>query len=330
MNHKMSGKRILITGISGFVGYHFMNYLYQRGDKVEIWGVDVRMPIYDYQCYVKKMNLRITLIDLLNSEELHYIVKSFQPDYVLHLASYSSVAYSWKYPVESFTNNTNIFLNLVTVIMKECPQCRILSVGSSEEYGSVTPEQLPLKETERLNPLSPYAVARVSQEMLSQIYVKNYGLNIILTRSFNHIGPHQDTRFVVPSFIDQILKIKESGKKTGMIKTGNLSVIRDFVDVREVVEAYYMLLLNGVVGEVYNVCSGRGISLKEIMELIAQQLGVTVNSETDVQLIRPYDNPIIVGDPSKLRNELEWESHIEIGETIKDMIVALRRVRSEN
>ena len=151
--------------------------------------------------------------------------------------------YSWQHPEDSFTNNCNIFLNLIDAIRKSSPNCRILSVGSSEEYGNVAHADLPIRENQPLNPLSPYAVARVSQEQLSRVYVDAFGMQIIMTRSFNHIGPRQDERFVIPSFVKQILGIKHSGLSKGEIETGDVSIIRDFVDVRDVVDAYYKLLI---------------------------------------------------------------------------------------
>ena len=195
----------------------------------------------------------------MDSARLRTIISDIKPDYILHLASFSSVAYSWKHPEESFSNNCNIFLNLVDAVRQTCPKCRILSVGSSEEYGDIPHADLPLRENQPLNPISPYAVARVSQELLSKVYVHAFGMQIIMTRSFNHVGPRQDERFVIPSFIKRVLDIKRSGKEAGEIETGDLTIVRDFVDVRDVVEAYYMLLTRGTPGEVYNICSGKAI-----------------------------------------------------------------------
>lgn len=246
-----------------------------------------------------------------------------KPDYVLHLAAFSSVAYSWKYPAESFTNNSNIFLNLVDVIRDTDSKCRVLSVGSSEEYGNVAHEDLPIRENQPLDPLSPYAVARVAQEWMSKCYVNAYGMNIVLTRSFNHIGPRQDQRFVVPSFIKRIKDIKESGKGEGTIETGNLEIIRDFVDVRDVVRAYYLLLTKGKPGEIYNVCSGHGIKLSSVIDIIADIVGVKVNTVTNPDFVRPNDNMEIVGSPYKIETELGWKPEIGLEETLKDMIAMM-------
>lgn len=251
---------------------------------------------------------------------LSTLFSEFSPDFILHLAAFSSVAYSWKCPAESYLNNSNIFLNLIEQVKRHCPSCRILSIGSSEEYGNVDKDKLPIREDQALNPLSPYAVARVSQEMLSKIFCSSYNMDIIMTRSFNHIGPRQDERFAVPSFVKRITAIKASGRSKGIIETGDISVIRDFVDVRDVVRAYYMLLLKGKKGEVYNICSGRAICLKDLINIIAEQVGVEVETQINPDYIRPQDNKIVVGSPFKIESELGWHPEIGLNRTIADMI----------
>ena len=198
--------------------------------------------------------------------------------------------------------------------------CRILSIGSSEEYGNVSKEQLPLKEDMHLTPVSPYAVARVSQEMLSRVFVDHYHLNIILTRSFNHIGPWQDERFVVPSFIRRILNIKDSGAKAGMIETGDTTIIRDFVDVRDVVKAYYLLLTEGTPGEIYNICSGKGVPLSEVIEVIARITETDIRTKVNPEFVRPDDNRVIIGSHDKITEQLGWRPEISLEDTLRDMV----------
>ncbi len=312
--------KILITGFSGFVARHFIKYLYENHPEFEVYGISRNCPNYHFEQYSDKLKIKFYQIDLMDYENLHKALEEIVPDYILHLASLSSVAYSWKFPEESFTNNSNIFLNLIESIRDVNLDCRILSVGSSEEYGNVPHSELPIRESQPLDPLSPYAAARVSQELLSRIYSKAYGMKIIMTRSFNHIGPGQDERFVIPSFIHRILDIKTSGQKSGEIETGNLNIIRDFIDVRDVVIAYYELLMHGTIGETYNVCSGKGIKLSEMIALISKEIGVDVSTRVNPSFVRPNDNLEIVGTPYKIHTELNWEPTIELGETLKDMI----------
>ncbi len=316
----VNNKKILITGFSGFVARHFVDYLDSLKINVEIYGIDIKEPQYDLEQFAPRIKIFFKVLDMTEIEQLEALFCEFIPDYILHLAAYSSVAYSWKNPTESFMNNSNIFLNLIQTVQKNNPECRILSVGSSEEYGNVERDNLPIRENQPLQPVSPYAVARVSQEMMSKIFSNAFQMQIILTRSFNHIGPRQDNRFAVPSFINRIMDIKRKGLKYGEIETGDITVVRDFVDVRDVVRAYYLLLLDGRAGEVYNICSGKGVSLKEIIDMIAEQVGVEVMSKMNMDLVRPMDNRIIVGASFKIESELGWRPEIGLWETIHDMI----------
>jgi len=230
------------------------------------------------------------------------------------------VAYSWKEPVQSFLNNTNIYLNVLDAARKLNIASRILSIGSSEEYGNVDVEDLPLKEGSRLNPASPYAVARMSQELLSKVYIDGYGLDIILTRSFNHIGPMQRSTFVVSSLANQLVEIKKSGKSKANIVMGDVSVVRDFTDVRDVVRAYYLLLKEGKKGHVYNVCSGIGVSIKDVIQMMEKQLNIEVDISIDQGLIRPTENKNIIGSNEKIKMELGWQNNIPLEQSLKDII----------
>ena len=313
--------KIAITGVSGFVAGHFIDYLYDNNIECTVLGIDRETPKIDFGKYADKIKFQFSVVDLMDKLALKNAIMEFKPEYILHLAAFSSVAYSWKYPSESFTNNSNIFLNLVDAVKEVDPSCRILSVGSSEEYGNVSRSELPLKESQSVNPISPYAVARVSQELMSKVYVKAYGMNIIMTRSFNHIGPRQDDRFVVPSFINRILDIKKNGLSEGEIETGDTTIIRDFVDVRDVVRAYYMLLTKGTPGEIYNICSGKAIPLSKIINYIAEEVGVEISTRVNPEFVRPDDNKEIVGSAYKIEAELGWKPQIDIRNTIRDMIL---------
>ncbi len=313
-------KKILITGVSGFVASYFIDYLYDNKIDCEVLGLDLNIPKIDLGKYGDRIKVHFRVVDLMDRAGLTNIIRSFKPEYVLHLAAFSSVAYSWKHPSESFTNNSNIFLNLIEAIHEIDPSCRVLSVGSSEVYGNVVSSELPLKESQRVNPVSPYAVARVSQELMSKVYVKAYDMNVILTRSFNHIGPHQDDRFVIPSFIKRILEIKKAGFEKGEIETGDISIIRDFVDVRDVVRAYYLLLMKGTPGEIYNICSGKARVLSDLIQIIAKEVGVRITTKVNPEYIRPDDNKEIVGSAYKIESQIGWKPEREIEDTIRDMI----------
>ena len=311
--------KLLITGFTGFVSTHFLKLLNTVEPGAEVLGIDKNFPDFKFDIYP---NLKITFkdIDLLKKKDVEEALITFKPQYILHLASVSSVALSWQTPFESFVNNTNIFLNLAEQVRINKIDCRILSVGSSEEYGEVAEHELPLTEENSLRPLSPYAVARVSQEMLSKIYADGFNLDIIITRSFNHIGPGQKDNFVISSFAKQLVQLSKQNSITNIIRTGNLNIIRDFLDVRDVVKAYYLLLKKGRKGEVYNICSGNGIILKDIIIQMSTILKLNITLEVDPQLIRPNDNKMIIGSYQKLKTELGWQPEINLEKSVVDII----------
>lgn len=318
-------KKIIITGFSGFVSRHFLDYLYQQDREYEVLGLDIARPQFSLDPYQDRMNVHFRTCNLLEKEVLREIFTDFEPDYILHLAAFSSVAYSWEHPVECFNNNTEIFLNIVELLQELDLHTRVLSVGSSEEYGNVPADQLPLTEEMPLHPVSPYAVARVSQEMLSKVFVAHYDMDIILTRSFNHIGPYQSDKFAIPSFARRILDVKASGRESGEIVTGDTSVIRDFVDVRDVTRAYGLLLEKGKPGEVYNICSGRGVKLQDMIDRIATEAGVKITCRQDPKLIRPEDAREIVGSHDKITEELGWKPEISMETTLHDLVQEMQR-----
>lgn len=311
--------RYLITGFSGFVGKHFLEYIETLHSPVSVLGVDIAAPdfgldrLHHVQCDFQKM-------DLLDREGIEKIILQFQPNYILHLASYSSVAFSWQNPVKSFQNNTNIFLNVLEAMHFVNPGIRILSVGSSEEYGDLAEGHAKFREEDTLHPVSPYAVARVSQEMLSKVYAKGYGLDIVMTRSFNHIGPGQKDIFVIASFAKRLVEMKKAGATSPKLITGDISLIRDFVDVRDVVKAYDGLLKKGQKGEIYNICRGVGYSLKELVQQMASILGMEVLTETDERLIRPNDNKVIIGSNEKIKRDVGWAPEIPLRRSLEDVI----------
>lgn len=314
-------KRMLITGFSGFVSRHFLYYLVENNLSYEVLGVDVNPPKFAMEDYAPTLAMSFEQVNLLDKEAVEDMIATFRPDYILHLASFSSVAYSWQHPADCFMNNTSIFLNVTEALRKhDLCDCRLLSVGSSEEYGDVKKEELPLQEDMPLVPVNPYAVARVSQEMMAKVLADSFGMQIMLTRSFNHMGPFQDERFVIPSFVRRILDIAESGAKSGEIETGDTSIVRDFVDVRDVVRAYYRLLLDGKAGEVYNICGEKGVSLAEVVDQIADIVGVSVTTRVNPDFVRPGDNQVVIGSAEKIRQDIGWTAEIPLRQTLMDMI----------
>ncbi|WP_418791095.1 GDP-mannose 4,6-dehydratase [Phosphitispora sp. TUW77] len=309
--------KYLFTGISGFVGGHFVEHLLHEEKDCQIIGISKHEPEFSFLEKNQADKILTYQISLLDQEAIEDLLFTIKPDYIIHLASYSSVAFSWEFPVESFMNNTNIFLNMVEAVRKIGISAKILSVGSSEQYGIVDPKTIPIDEGTLLNPINPYAVARVAQENLSQVYYKGYGIPVICTRSFNHVGPRQSDTFVISSFVKQAVEIK-TGLRNKLI-CGDTSIVRDFIDVRDVVGAYYQLLKKGREGQVYNICSGKGYRLSEVIEVIKAVLGVEFEIEIEKSFIRPVDNPVIIGSNRKLSEEVQFCTKYELHDSIRDI-----------
>jgi GDP-4-dehydro-6-deoxy-D-mannose reductase len=313
-------KKILITGISGFVGGHFVHYLTTNHNALEIHGISRSKPAWDFVS---------TPVGLLNGHYFHQadlndipkiksLIVEIEPDYILHLAAQSSVAESWKSPVFSFMNNTNIFLNIIDTVRLNDNAAKVLSIGSSEQYGIVSEKDLPITEDRQQCPENPYAVARVAQEQLARIYAKGFDLDICCTRSFNHCGPGQNDRFVVSAIVKQFVMVAH-GLQKPVIHIGNGAIVRDFVDVHDVIEAYYLLLSKGKKGEVYNICSGQGRAIQDIVTLLSEMLGIRVEILQEQSQIRPIDNPRIVGSYQKIQRDLGWKPTISFEQSLQSI-----------
>jgi GDP-4-dehydro-6-deoxy-D-mannose reductase len=311
-------KSILITGISGFVGGHFTRFILSQQGGCDIHGVSRSKPAWDFIQNRDAILGAITFhqCDLLNAKKINEMIGEIQPDYILHLASFSSVAQSWKEPLASFLNNTNAFLNIAEAVRVQGLNTKVVSIGSSEEYGIVTENDLPLTEKKHVAPANPYAVARVSEENLAQIYAMGYDLNICCTRSFNHIGVGQSDQFVVSSIAKQFAEIAIHHKKP-VIKIGAGSIIRDFIDIDDVIRAYYSILEKGVTGEVYNVCSGRGHSILDIVSTLSELTHIPVIVEQKQTLLRPIDNPVLIGSYDKLQYISGWKPECPLEKSLE-------------
>jgi GDP-4-dehydro-6-deoxy-D-mannose reductase len=313
-------KKVLITGVSGFVGGYFVRYITSHYDTLEIHGISRSMPAWDFVNVSPKLfdDHHFHLADLNDIPKLKSLIEKIQPDYILHLAAQSSVAESWVSPVDSFMNNTNIFLNIIDTVRLNDNAARILSVGSSEQYGIVSAADLPLKEESPQHPANPYAVARVAQEQLARIYAEGYGIDICCTRSFNHCGAGQSDRFVVSRIVKQFVQISR-GMQDPVIHIGNGSIIRDFIDVHDVVTAYDILLMKGKRGDVYNICSGTGRTIRSIVLELSEILNIPVEIREEQSQIRPMDNPRIIGSSDKMLKEFGWRPTVSFEETLRTM-----------
>jgi len=309
--------RLLITGITGFVGSHLAVFALARGVAVSgscRWRSKTEN--------IDHIRDRIELIDcdIRDLSSVQNLLDHSVPDYIVHLAAQSFVAASWQAPAETLSTNIIGQVNLLEALRARRAHARCLIIGSSEEYGSVEQYELPIRETNPLRPLSPYAVSKVTQDLMGYQYFKSYGLSLIRTRAFNHEGPRRGDVFVTSNFAKQIAEI-EAGRRAPVIHVGNLKTQRDFTDVRDVVRAYWLLLERGAPGEVYNICSGRAWSIQEVLDFLLSESRVRSIAVTeDPARLRPSDVPVLVGDASRLTRELGWRPEIPFEQTLRDLL----------
>jgi GDP-4-dehydro-6-deoxy-D-mannose reductase len=307
--------RALITGISGFVGSHLAEYLLEHTD------YHVAGTVYGPEENIEHLRDRLELYpaELSELETVTSIIEQSKPDCIFHLAAQPLVSLSRRDPWGTLAVNIRLQLNILEAVVRLGSKARILVVGSSEEYGLVRPDELPIKETNPLRPTSPYAVSKVAQDMLGLQYHLSHELFTVRVRSFNHIGPRQRIGFVAPDFASQIAKA-EAGLQEPVIRVGNLEPQRDFSGVRDVVRGYYLLITQGEPGEVYNLGSEQARSVGEMLKTLIAMSKVPITVEQDPERVRPTDVPVIFGDCSKIRERTGWQPKISFEQSLQDVL----------
>lgn len=314
--------RLLITGITGFVGSHMAEYALAHG--AEVFGSSRWRSKTEN---IDHLRSKITLVesDLRDLSSVRALLETTNPTHVIHLAAQSFVAASWQAPAETLTTNVISQVNLLEAMRGLKMSARFLVVGSSEEYGLVEERELPIKETNPLRPLSPYAVSKVTQDMMGYQYFKSYGLPIIRSRAFNHEGPRRGDVFVTSNFARQIAEI-EAGMRDPIIYVGDLTPRRDYSDVRDVVRGYWMLMEQGEPGEVYNLCSGKSWAIQQVLDFLLDQARVKgIGVQTDPARLRPSDVMVLEGDPTKMEKATGWKVEIPFERTLKDLLAYWRQ-----
>lgn len=308
--------KALITGISGFAGSHLAEYLLAQN--IEVFGtVKWRSRLENIEHILDK--IKLFECDIRDLSAIKFVLSETKPDYIFHLAAQSYVPFSWRAPSETLGTNIIGELNIFEGVRELKIDPLIHIAGSSEEYGLVYPEEVPIKETNPLRPLSPYAVSKVAQDLLGFQYYKSYGLKIVRTRAFNHTGPRRGEVFVSSNFARQIVEI-EKKKRESVIYVGNLEAVRDFLDVRDVVRAYYLALKNGTPGEVYNIASGKGLKIKELLDKLIGLAGVNLKIVQDPARMRPSDVELLIGSFEKFNSATGWKPEIPFDKTLKDLL----------
>lgn len=297
--------RALVTGAGGFVGHHLAEHLATAGDEVIT------------------TDRSIDGLDITDAPALLEAFRRTRPEVVYHLAGASDVGGSWSTPQATFRSNAEGTLNILWAA-RESGVERVLTVGSADVYGKVGEADLPIVEDLAMRPVSPYAASKAAADHVALQANLGYGQHVIRARPFNHLGPGQSNRFVAAALAERVA-INERAAES-MVKVGNLSPRRDFTDVRDVVQAYRLLVEHGRAGEVYNVCSGRAIAVRTLAEQLLSLAMIPMELVTDPDLERPVDIPVLLGDDSRIRADTGWTPEIPLEVTLRDLLDDRRRL----
>ncbi|MEO5617923.1 MAG: GDP-mannose 4,6-dehydratase [Candidatus Eisenbacteria bacterium] len=302
--------RVLVTGVSGFVGRHLALALKAAGHEVHGLGL---------QAAPAELGLTADhTADLALIAQVEAALAASRPDAIVNLAGQASAARSFEDPFETFRVNTAGALTLLEGVRRQAPRARVLMIGSGESYGPQAAGTL-VAESAPFRPVSPYALSKAAADSGGAAFAKAHGLDVVRTRSFAHSGPGQDPRFVIPSFAQQIARI-ERGEAEPVLRVGNLEVTRDISDVRDVAEGYRALLERGVNGAAYNVCRGQGVTLSNVAARLCALARVPVRVEVDPARVRPVDVPYLVGDPSAIARDTGWRTGIPFDRTLVETL----------
>jgi GDP-4-dehydro-6-deoxy-D-mannose reductase len=303
------GFHVLITGATGFVGTHLRALLPRERPEWRISGTTLHNPSSD---------AGLVECDLQDAAAIAALVERTKPDAVIHLAGQSNVPISFADPEGTLTNNIIGTLHLLDACRAHVPATRILIVSSNEVYGPVPEAEQPIREDRPLRPGNPYAVSKAAQEMLALQYAQSYGLDVVVARPFNHIGPGQIDRFVVSAFARQVVEVERGSRE--MVSVGNLDIARDFTDVRDVCRAYIALVERGARGGIYNIGQGTSISIRALLELLCRLAHVEVRVVPDPARMRPSDAPVMRADTSRLHGATGWRPEISLETSLHEIL----------
>lgn len=304
-------KKVLIVGAGGFVGKYLIDEFKNNGDYTVIASDINKKDYFDTDVIYYDM-------DILNKEMVEDVIEKSKPDYLINLAAISSVGLSWSIPAKTMEVNVVGTLNILEAVKKQCQNCKVLLIGSSEEYKA---KDVPLKEEDELNANNPYGISKIAQEEFAKLYREENKMNIICTRSFNHIGVGQLDRYVIPSFCKQVAEIDKTGK-AGKIYVGNLSAYRDLSDVHDIVKVYKALLENETEEMIYNVGSGNTYKIEDLLHYIISLSNQEIEVVVDKEKMRPIDIPYTCCDNSKVK---KYFDNTDIKDTIKEIYEFYRK-----
>lgn len=293
--------RVLVTGSEGFVGGHLVRGFAERGHEI----IEARGPALEAG------------VDVRDAERVFTLLDATRPDAIVHLAAVSSVGKSHRDPIETLDVNVIGTATLLAGARRAVPDARLLIVGSGEVYGRACTDT-PTPETTPLEPLSPYAASKAAAEMLALQFHRSYGTNVVCARSFGHVGRGQSQSFAVPSFAAQLAAIR-NGEAPPVLRTGDLTPLRDFLHVADVVDAYELLLTSGIAGEVYNVASGAGRTIRSLLDEMLELSGIHAKVEADPARLRPVEIPALIGDPARL-SALGFRPRRQVRQALREVL----------
>lgn len=311
---------VLITGAGGFVGWHLIKYLSSIQD-ITLYGTTY-LPTEQYP-HLDAYPISLVHVNLRDREAVRQLLADVQPDEIYHLAAQSFVPLSFQDPWGTLGNNIECQLNLILGLIDLDLPTRFLAVGSGEVYGPVSPDDVPVNESQPLRPTNPYSVSKITQDMMALQYHLSHQVAAIRVRPFNQIGPGQNANFVAPAFARQIARI-EKGEQESIMKVGNLEARRDFTDVRDMVRAYHLVMKNGEPGAVYNIGSGQAHSIQELLDTLISFTEKAIDVQPDPELFRPVEVPIIVCDSSKIQATTGWKPDYSFEDSLRDVLLDWR------
>jgi len=309
--------RVLITGANGFAGSHLVEAMDKDKQVSKVIGTVRPHAPTDNLAYIT----RRTILKEINIQDAHgvlEVIKQSKPDIIYHMAAQTFAPTSWLAPTESFMSNVIGTINVLEAVRRVAPKATVLVPSSSEEYGIVYENELPIMETNPLRPHSPYAVSKAAQTLLAQQYVRSYALKIIIPRVFNHTGPRRKSCFADTNFALQIARI-EQGLQDPIISVGNLQSRRDFTDIQDILRAYELAITECTYGEIYNVCSGTAYTINDVLNTLLSFTDSNISVEIDRERMRPSDAPVLLGSFDKFHKVTNWKPTV----SIEDMMLSV-------
>jgi len=300
---------ILITGGTGFVGKHLVRALLDSGDEIHVTTFNDQTS--------ERADVLVHTVDLSDAQATRQLFETVRPTQIYHLASIAAVGSSFEQAETVLSQNTALHLSVLQALVAVTPDAKLLHVSSAEVYGTSNPDELPIDENHPFRPVNPYGVSKATQDMLTACFAQSYGLQAVRVRSFNHIGAGQSPAFALPAFAKQLVEIERDAAP--VIEVGNLHAIRDFTDVADIVQAYVLLMRAGVAGEVYNLGSGTGYSMQDVLNQMVTILDIPVDVQVDPKRLRPLDIPVMVANNAKM-TALGWAPTVPLEESLRRII----------